>query len=76
MQAFRMGERAWGVQFHPEAGADRLDGWDEAALADAGLDLRALRADAERVEPESVRTARRLAANFADVVRRAADGAS
>ncbi|WP_413100416.1 type 1 glutamine amidotransferase [Streptomyces sp. Inha503] len=72
VQAFRMGERAWGVQFHPEVGADRLDGWDEAALADAGLDLGALRAEAERVEPESVRTARRLAANFADVVLSAA----
>lgn len=71
IQAFRVGERAWGVQFHPEAGADRLDRWDEAALADAGLDLRALRAEAEKAEPESARHARRLAANFADVVRKA-----
>jgi GMP synthase-like glutamine amidotransferase len=69
VQAFRVGERAWGVQFHPEAGADRLDRWDEAALADAGLDLRALRAEAEKAEPESARSARRLAANFAEVVR-------
>ncbi|MEV5707489.1 type 1 glutamine amidotransferase [Actinoallomurus sp. NPDC052274] len=72
VQAFRVGERAWGVQFHPEAGADRLDHWDEAALADAGLDLRALRAEAERAEPQSARNAKRLAANFAEVVRRAA----
>ncbi len=69
VQAFRVGERAWGVQFHPEAGADRLDGWDEAALADAGLDLRELRAEAEKVEPEAERNARRLAANFAELVR-------
>jgi GMP synthase (glutamine-hydrolysing) len=75
VQAFRVGERAWGVQFHPEAGADRLGQWDESALAEAGLDLRALRAEAEKAEPESARHARRLAANFADLVRRiAAEG--
>lgn len=68
MQAFRLGKRAWGVQFHPEASAARLDGWDEAALADDGLDLGALRAKAERAEPESARNARRLAANFAALV--------
>jgi GMP synthase (glutamine-hydrolysing) len=69
VQAFRVGEQAWGVQFHPEAGADRLDRWDEAALADAGLDVRALRAEAQEAEPESARNARRLAANFAELVR-------
>ncbi|GAB2856817.1 type 1 glutamine amidotransferase [Actinoallomurus bryophytorum] len=72
VQAFRVGERAWGVQFHPEAGADRLGQWDESALADAGLDLRVLRAEADKAEPESARHARRLAANFASVVRGAA----
>ncbi|GLY80840.1 type 1 glutamine amidotransferase [Actinoallomurus iriomotensis] len=72
IQAFRVGERAWGVQFHPEAGADRLDRWDEAALADAGLDLGVLRAEAERAEPESSRHARRLASNFAALVHRTA----
>jgi len=70
VQAFRLGEWAWGVQFHPEAGADRLERWDEAALAGAGLDLRALRAEAEEAEPESARHARHLAANFADLVRK------
>ncbi|MFC9913135.1 type 1 glutamine amidotransferase [Streptomyces sp. NPDC127197] len=69
VQAFRVGERAWGVQFHPEVGADRLAGWDEAALADAGLDLEMLRARAETAEADSARAARRLTANFAAVVR-------
>jgi GMP synthase (glutamine-hydrolysing) len=72
IQAFRVGERAWGVQFHPEAGAARLDRWDEAALAEAGLDLAALRADAERAEPESAANARLLTSNFTAVVRAAA----
>lgn len=72
VQAFRVGERAWGVQFHPEAGADRLDQWDEAALAGDGFDLQALRAEADAAEPEAARNAGRLAANFADLVRRVA----
>ncbi|RMI31563.1 type 1 glutamine amidotransferase, partial [Streptomyces triticirhizae] len=69
VQAFRLGPLAWGTQFHPEVGADRLAHWDAAALADGGFDLPALRAEAERREPESARAARRLAANFAAVVR-------
>lgn len=69
VQAFRVGGHAWGVQFHPEAGADRLGNWDEAALADAGLDLAALRREAEAAEPASARAARHMVANFAAVVR-------
>ena len=76
VQAFRVGERAWGVQFHPEVGADRLERWDEAALAEDGLDLATLRAEAERAEPEAARHARRLAANFTDLVRASARVAS
>jgi GMP synthase-like glutamine amidotransferase len=74
VQAFRVGDRAWGVQFHPEAGADRIDRWNEAALAEDGLDLRALRAAAQQAEPEWARHARRLAANFAAVVHGARAG--
>ena len=73
IQAFRLGERAWGVQFHPEVGAERLDRWDEAALAEDGLDLASLRADAESAEPGSAANARRLAANFAALVREFAE---
>ena len=52
-------------RLNSEAGADRLDRWDEAALADAELDLGALRAEAEEVEPELARNARLLAAKMA-----------
>ncbi|MFS8204187.1 type 1 glutamine amidotransferase [Streptomyces sp. CWNU-52B] len=68
VQAFRTGRCAWGVQFHPEAGADRLSRWDEAALADQGIDLAALRVRALAAEPESADAARRLVAAFATVV--------
>ncbi|MEU5677045.1 membrane dipeptidase [Streptomyces rochei] len=69
VQAFRLGAQAWGLQFHPEAGADRLARWDEAALTEEGLDLQPLRAEAERAEPDAARAARKLIANFAAVVR-------
>lgn len=69
VQAFRVGERAWGVQFHPEAGAEHLRHWDESALAGEGLDLERLRTRAHEAEPENARVARKLVANFADVVR-------
>ena len=68
VQAFRVGATAWGVQFHPEATASRLGSWDEAALAQEGLDLAALRREAERVEPRATEVARLLAGRFADQV--------
>jgi GMP synthase-like glutamine amidotransferase len=40
VQAFRVGERAWGVQFHPEADTAMVAGWadaDSLALAELGL---------------------------------------
>jgi GMP synthase-like glutamine amidotransferase len=69
VQAFRVGATAWGVQFHPEASASRLDSWDEAALAEEGLDLGALRAAAEWAEERSEGVARDLARGFAAEVR-------
>ncbi|MCK1794489.1 type 1 glutamine amidotransferase [Streptomyces sp. XM4193] len=74
VQAFRVGDRAWGVQFHPEVDAARLAQWDESALTEEGLDLDALRARAEQAEPESARAARQLVANFAAVVHTYAAG--
>lgn len=74
VQAFRVGARAWGVQFHPEVDAERLGDWDESAMAEEGLDLERLRTQAREAEPESARVARQLVANFADVIRSHAAG--
>ncbi len=68
-QAFRVGDRAWGVQFHPEAGADRLRSWDPERIRARGLDPAELRRRAERDEPAAAAVWRRVARRFADVVR-------
>ena len=44
-QAFRYGERAWGLQFHPEVDVPLWEGWKrnyEGAPAQVGLDQGAL----------------------------------
>ncbi|MDF2144901.1 type 1 glutamine amidotransferase [Knoellia sp. p5-6-4] len=70
VQAFRVGAAAWGVQFHPEAAASRLDSWDDAALADDGIDPDELRRAAEVAEPRSAEAARELARRFAEQIHR------
>jgi GMP synthase-like glutamine amidotransferase len=69
VQGFRVGGTAWGVQFHPEAASSRLDTWDDAALAQEGLDLAALRHEADRAEPRAREVARLIAGRFAEHVR-------
>jgi GMP synthase-like glutamine amidotransferase len=64
-QAFRVGGTAWGVQFHPEAAADRLTRWDPARLTPHGLDRGALHHQALADEPESARVWREVALRFA-----------
>jgi GMP synthase-like glutamine amidotransferase len=53
LQAFRLGELAWGLQFHPEVTGRIVDGWIDEYQVDqdaVGLDLdwEALRAESER----------------------------
>ncbi|MFE7575768.1 type 1 glutamine amidotransferase [Streptomyces sp. NPDC057521] len=45
-QAFRVGNRAWGVQFHPEAEARSIAAWDRDRLAAQGVDRDRLHARA------------------------------
>jgi GMP synthase-like glutamine amidotransferase len=50
-QGFRVGERAWGVQFHPEVGAARVRRWSPEDVRAAGFDPERLRARAVADEP-------------------------
>ncbi|WP_320781869.1 type 1 glutamine amidotransferase [Streptomyces sp. CRN 30] len=68
-QAFRVGAAAWGVQFHPEAGAARLRSWDPAELRRRGADPDALVRAAERDEPAASVVWRAVARRFAGLVR-------
>ncbi|MET7407344.1 type 1 glutamine amidotransferase [Streptomyces parvulus] len=67
-QAFRVGGRAWGVQFHPEAGADRVRGWDADRMRARGLDPEELARRAERDEPAAQAVWHEVARRFAAVV--------
>lgn len=61
--AFRVGERAWGVQFHPEFDADVIAAYLRARrelLCEEGLDPEALE-EAVRESPEGTRLLRRFA---------------
>lgn len=64
-QAFRLGERAWGVQFHPEGAADRIPGWSVERLSRHGADRDRLHQDALRTDAASAEIWRRVALRFA-----------
>lgn len=69
IQAFRVGQCAWGVQFHPEVGAERLRTWDEASLAQQGVDKEALAQQAEKDDPQNKKQSQELARSFAALVK-------
>jgi GMP synthase (glutamine-hydrolysing) len=68
--AFRAGERAWGVQFHPEVDAPALDGWYArygSWVREAGVsEARARAADARHLHGQA-KTAELLFGGFARV---------
>ena len=75
VQAFRVGETAWGVQFHLEVEAWELAWWLE--LAGSAMDLKAtwgksadeIRAEAERHMSRQEERGREIFTRFADAVR-------
>lgn len=62
-QALRVGERAWGVQFHPEVSPERIRGWEVDGFDPAEVYARAV-AD----EPVSTPVWRAMAGRFARLV--------
>ncbi|MEV0095046.1 type 1 glutamine amidotransferase [Streptomyces sp. NPDC050738] len=68
-QAFRIGRRAWGVQFHPEASAAKILDWPQGPLAAHGLDPQALHARALAVEDASAADWHAFARAFADIAK-------
>jgi GMP synthase-like glutamine amidotransferase len=74
-QAFRLGDAAWGVQFHPEVLADIAAGWartEQADLVALHLDGAAVVGAVRNAEPELRAAWTRLADNWIAVVRGAA----
>jgi GMP synthase-like glutamine amidotransferase len=63
-----VGDRAWGLQFHPEARPERVATWDEAALSDEGIDRAALAAAALVHAAENEAQSRALVHAWAAVV--------
>jgi GMP synthase (glutamine-hydrolysing) len=63
-QAFRLGPAAWGVQFHPEADADRILTWSTSRLARHGVDREALHRGAAAAEPDSAAIWQTVARRF------------
>lgn len=73
-QAFVIGAHVRGVQFHPEASAENLANWNDAALRDEGFSREELTAAAEAHHQENTRASRALMNAFADEVHVYAEG--
>jgi GMP synthase (glutamine-hydrolysing) len=72
-QAYRIGERAWGIQFHAEVTAANLAHWIDDYRSDGdavriGIDPDALRAEAEEKIADWNRLGRELCGRFLDAV--------
>ena len=72
-QAFRIGQSAWGLQFHPEADADSVARWDRETLISQGVDPDEMVERARANEPASGAIWREFARRFGAVVMSGAD---
>ncbi|PRI11527.1 type 1 glutamine amidotransferase [Leucobacter massiliensis] len=71
-QAFRLGEAAWGVQFHPEAVGTQAVDWveeDPEGLVRIGADAGSLVAAVRAAEPRLAKLWQGMAGRFAGIVR-------
>ncbi|MEU8764918.1 type 1 glutamine amidotransferase [Streptomyces sp. NPDC048659] len=78
-QAFRVGPRAWGVQFHPEVLADAIAEWagsDGPAVRAAGGDPDRAIASVREAEPELRAVWGAMTEAWAAVIRETAEGAA
>jgi GMP synthase (glutamine-hydrolysing) len=72
-QAYRLGERAWGIQFHAEVSAADLGHWIDDYRSDGdavriGIDPEALHAETEEKIADWNRLGRKLCGRFLDAV--------
>jgi GMP synthase-like glutamine amidotransferase len=65
-QMLRIG-RSWGVQFHPEVGADRVQGWNVDTLRSWGFSPEDVIAEAKRYDAELERTWSGVFGRFLDL---------
>lgn len=71
VEAFRAGDRAWGIQFHPEADAEALESWyadGEEWLAEGGISEEEARTADRRYLSGQTGVANALFGGFASVV--------
>jgi GMP synthase-like glutamine amidotransferase len=69
-QAFRVGERAWGIQFHAEVVRDMLDSWFEHGAAELPKPVAEITADTDRYLETWNEQGRALCNAFLDHARR------
>jgi GMP synthase (glutamine-hydrolysing) len=71
-QAFRLGERAWGIQFHAEVNRRMLDRWFREGAAELPKPLEEIRAETDRLLGGWNEQGRALSTAFLDEARRVA----